>query len=607
MPIITKNLLHVNRFLIKNFINFINLSESKIQFQHGVGSSLTGAWHEAISDDLMSRMDSAQNKNEGIYLIPNKSLSRKSSGVLDCSNLFFDIDLKENPQYKSGKEISDVLIKYATSPNCPLRFNCIVTSIGGPHGYIHVTDMAKTSYKDIWSAVANIIRLDIGLKLDRAVSTPNHPIRLPGSFHNKDINNPVEVGLVKITSQSMTMNEIYEALSSKVGVSEKAHESYARKNTNNNNKSIPPLGTPNSLTSLSNISQYISYIRDNIRVDIEYNKIRDKYMFKSNEELFLYINSLDMKDMFDLGTSKNVKCVFHDDRKESAVVYNGADDNSWLYYCHSSNCPMHGRALNNIQMISALCGVSVSEIIKQLSDAVGLFTGNEQYHKEVNKLISNQNVWFDLTDQDNYPALKKLLKKHRSSIHDLIKYQLDRSQPVEMYYKGKALTFLSNRHFGRIIDVDKGTANRLFNTLSQLGLIQKVFIEDVPTSFAETSKTLAQQFIGHNEISYYVMPEYNEQTLKQAEAIARKLLNCTITVSSLSCKAIVNNLGIEAAKKTYVINDDVKCLFYNQETGEQFFFLSQGKAMFPVVFDEFITKEVGAEFDREKYLRAGPI
>lgn len=601
MPILTNNLLHVNRFTIKNFINFINLSESKIQFQHGIGSNLTGAWYEKLSDDLMCRMDYAQNKNEGIYLIPNKSLSRKSSGVIDCSNLFFDIDLKDNPSYKSGQDITNALLKYATSLNCLLRFNCIVTSVGGPHGYIRVTDMAKTSYKDIWKAIANIIRLDTGLILDRAVSTPNHPIRLPGSYHNKGINNPVEVHLVKIDNQPMTMSEIYEALSSKITPTENSSKNDSFKKPNNNNESIPPI----SLISISNISQYIYYIRDNIKQDIEYNKIRDKYVFKSNEDLFLYLNNLDMKDMFDLGASKSVNCIFHDDRKESAVVYRGSDDNSWLYYCHSSNCPMHGRALNNVQMISALCGVTISEFIKQLSKEVGIFTGNEQYHKEINKLISNQNTWFDVSDED-YPALNKLLKKHRNSVYDLIKYQLDRSQPVEMYYKGKALTFLSNRHFGRIIGADKGTANRLFNLLSQLGLIMKVFIEDVPTSFAETSKTLAQQFIGHNEISYYVMPEFNEQTLKQAEAIANKLLKCTITMSSLSCKNIVNNLGIEAAKRTYIINDEFKCLFYNQDTGEQFFFLSQGKAMFPVVFDEFIMKEGSEEFNKEQYLRAGP-
>ncbi len=598
MPILTKNLLHVNRFTIKNFINLLNLSESKIQFQYGIGSKLFGAWHETLSDDLFARMDYAQFQGNGIYLIPNKSISRKSSGVLDYSNLFFDIDLKDNPKYKSGKEIADVLLNYATSSNCPIKFNCIVTSVGGPHGYIRVTDASKNSYKDIWKAVANIIRVDTGLILDRAVSTPNHPIRLPGSYHNKDINNPVEVSLVKINNQSMTVGEIYEVLKSKILPSENSSKINTLKNTNNNNESIPPI-------SIHNISKYIIYIRDSICREREYNHIRDKYMFKDYTELFGYINNLDMKDMFDLGATKSAKCIFHDDRKESAVVYNGSDDGSWLYYCHSSNCPMHARALNNTQMISALCNVTISDFIRQLSVEAKIFTGNEQYNKELNKLATNQNAWFDLEASD-YPALTKLLKKNKATIHDLINYQINRSQPVDLYYKGKSLTFLSNRHFGRLTNKDKGTANRLFNLLGQLGLIQKVFIDDVPTSFAETSKTLAQQFIGHNEISYYVMPEFNEQTLKSAEAIASKLLNCTITISSLSCEKIVNNLGIEAAKKTYVINDDIKCLFYNQDTDEEFFFISSGKSTFPVEFKNFMMKEDNEEFNKERYLRAGP-
>jgi len=600
MTILTQNLLHVNRESIKIFINKINLSESRIQFQHGIGSNITGAWAESLSESLFLRMDKAQSNGEGVYLIPNKTTSRKQNDVLDYSNLFFDIDLKDNPTYKSGADISNVLIKYASSNSCPIRFNCIVNSVGGPHGYIQVTDLSKTSYKDVWSAIANIIRFDTGLVLDRAVSTPNHPIRLPGSFHNKDINNPVEVTLVTFNNQPMVKDEIFKSLVLRFIPSENSSKNSPLKKTNNNNKSNTPI-SPSPIS----ISQYISYIQDNIIHDIEYNKIRDKYIFKSNQDLFLYINSLDMNDMFDLGASKSVKCIFHEDRKESAVVYRGADDNSWLYYCHSSNCAMHGRALNNIQIICKLCNVSVSDFVKQLCSVVKIFTGNEEYYCEINKLIGNQNTWFDLNGAD-YPAINKLLKKNKSTIHDLIKYQIDKSQPVELYYKGKALTFLSNRYFGSIIGKDKGTANRLFNLLGQLGLIQKVFIEDVPTSFAETSKELAQQFIGHNEISYYVMPEYNEQTLKQAEAIARKLINCTVTVSTLSCKTIVNNLGIEAAKRTYVIDDDVKCMFYNQDTGEEFFFITQGKAMFPVVFDDFKTKELSAEFDKERYLRAGP-
>lgn len=200
----------------------------------------------------------------------------------------------------------------------------------------------------------------------------------------------------------------------------------------------------------------------------------------SFNEIYERLLTIDMNKL--LKSSKNLRCLFHDDHNPSASIFTGKSGHS-IFHCHSSNCGVSVDFIGVVMLI--LKKDSRVETFNWLLENLDL------YPTHFRKLKEESKVFFDTLEsmEDKlFRTIKNYLEEMRR-IYDalLLDVQfLDYSKgSLTCIMSGEQLAKKMSSYYGDECVSSVGKWNKLLSFMTFIGLIKKLDDDDIPIDMLE--------------------------------------------------------------------------------------------------------------------------
>lgn len=294
----------------------------------------------------------------------------------------------------------------------------------------------------------------------------------------------------------------------------------------------------------------VGVMRNLLNVDtdkeiISYNSIT--IQLKSQEELYKYINSIDLEQY--LGVSGTFNCILpeHNNQPSTANIYT-TSDGTQVYKCYEC-----GRAYTIVSITEKLAKCKRSEAIEFIKKVYGIELIQSNWVMEQKQLMIDSANYLDSDDfKITFPELSKLIKTRKHHIKAML---LHFSQYVndDMRINGKPYFYAS---YDTLIDVCGIKGNR--NTLSQsltlfalLNMVTKLQIEDIPEKELNKAREIAARYGQRKLTGFYSFDEYGTILLEDSEDIAKTLKENNFTFKALSREYVLRTFSVQLADKVY--------------------------------------------------------
>ena len=295
---------------------------------------------------------------------------------------------------------------------------------------------------------------------------------------------------------------------------------------------------------------------DNTSVTLVFSPPQTPTIFKDKDEMLDYIKKIDLMEF--LGVYKNnIKCFFHDDSNPSAGISKNETTGHWIFTCQSSNCKFNSNTI--IGVVKELAHCSKIEAIKFIQNVYNIEFKNEWLIKQKN--ILNSNIEFLLGNEmrDNYPNLHKILQnkvKRLITIHEIAIEHLDDKKTT---INGNPIFFMSLSYLAQKVEISNlDTISKDIGLFTYFYLIEKLDNKSIPKDMLDTANWHAkkkarglgkERFKYH--ISFYSIPQFNEDLLCQTEKLAIDFRDKNITIKGFSRELLFRTFGKDVAERVY--------------------------------------------------------
>lgn len=206
----------------------------------------------------------------------------------------------------------------------------------------------------------------------------------------------------------------------------------------------------------------------------------------SFNEIYERLLTIDMDKLFK--SSKNLRCLFHDDHNPSASIFIGKNGHS-IFHCHSSNCDV---SVNFIEVVMLILEKdSRVETFNWLLENLDLYPTHFQKLKEESKVL------FDTLESMKdklFRTIRNYLEEMRR-VYDVLLSDVnffdDSKESVTCILSGEQLAKKMSSYYGKTYDIDK--CNKLLSFMTFIGLIKKLDDEDVPLKMLEYLNKLKEE------------------------------------------------------------------------------------------------------------------
>lgn len=170
------------------------------------------------------------------------------------------------------------------------------------------------------------------------------------------------------------------------------------------------------------------------------------------------------------------------------------------------------------------------------------------------ELISNNTLL-----AKKYEYLYKIIKKRTRYLYHFINYSRDK---IVNYRRlgGNHIFFVSNRYLARRYKGHSSTWNRNINIFVLLGLINKHYVNSISPGMVtrkairlqkEKSKKLNVNKDTIKPINFYTIPLFDDDLLKQANDIAKVMIDSNFRVNGFNKIWIIKTFGVSKANKVF--------------------------------------------------------
>lgn len=206
----------------------------------------------------------------------------------------------------------------------------------------------------------------------------------------------------------------------------------------------------------------------------------------SFNEIYERLLTIDMNKL--LKSSKNLRCLFHDDHNPSASIFTGKSGHS-IFHCHSSNCGVSVDFIGVVMLI--LKKDSRVETFNWLLENLDLYPTHFRKLKEESKVL------FDTLESMKdklFRTIRNYLEEMRR-VYDVLLSDVnffdDSKESVTCILSGEQLAKKMSSYYGKTYDIDK--CNKLLSLMTFIGLIKKLDDEDVPLKMLEYLNRLKEE------------------------------------------------------------------------------------------------------------------
>ena len=206
----------------------------------------------------------------------------------------------------------------------------------------------------------------------------------------------------------------------------------------------------------------------------------------SFNEIYERLLTIDMNKL--LKSSKNLRCLFHDDHNPSASIFTGKTGHS-IFHCHSSNCGVSVDFIGVVMLI--LKKDSRVETFNWLLENLDLYPTHFQKLKEESKVLFDT---LESMEDKLFRTIRNYLEEMRH-VYDILLSDVnffdDSKESVTCILSGEQLAKKMSSYYGKAYDIDK--CNKLLSFMTFIGLIKKLDDEDVPLKMLEYLNRLKEE------------------------------------------------------------------------------------------------------------------
>lgn len=200
----------------------------------------------------------------------------------------------------------------------------------------------------------------------------------------------------------------------------------------------------------------------------------------SFNEIYERLLTIDMNKL--LKSSKNLRCLFHDDHNPSASIFTGKSGHS-IFHCHSSNCGVSVDFIGVVMLI--LKKDSRVEAFNWLLENLDLYPTHFRKLKEESKVLFDT---LESMEDKLFRTIKNYLEEMRR-VYDtlLLDVQfLDYSKgSLTCIMSGEQLAKKMSFYYGEESVSSVGKWNKLLSFMTFIGLIKKLDDDDIPMDMLE--------------------------------------------------------------------------------------------------------------------------
>jgi len=297
--------------------------------------------------------------------------------------------------------------------------------------------------------------------------------------------------------------------------------------------------------------------------------------FNNDAEFWYYVYRINMAELLELKHPKSFRCLFHDDNKPSASVYQN-EDGVWLYKCHSKCKMPNGNplTLNNKQLIEKLGNFkSEYKAIKFIKDIYNLSIKETEWSIEQKANLDSiiykldMNIFSELCPQTNKNI--RYVKELFSVMVHIAKDNVYGENYTNS--DGDIVFFVSLTDLAKQMNVSLNHINRISQRLSVLiyhDLVRKLDDEKIPEMMLKKAQAISIDKKYPKRVNFYAIPSWILEHLSNVEIQGVKWKNNGYTVKGASYEMYYRGEGLEVAQNIYPQHKKVKEKEIDFETGE---------------------------------------
>lgn len=275
------------------------------------------------------------------------------------------------------------------------------------------------------------------------------------------------------------------------------------------------------------------------------------FIAKNREEVFEFIDNIDLADFLGIDNPKSFQCIIHKDEHPSAGIIKSLDGKETdIYNCLSSNCRFSGGI---IQVVEKLARCNKSTAINFIKEVYGIKLIQSEWQKEQIELLE-LNKYYLLSGKMEYvhPELWKLIKPRLSKLNSFLDLAINNIYDEELSYNDLPVFWVSNSYLKTIFDTNSmETVNKTITLFALLNIISKLPEENIPEKMLTKAKSeMAKK--GFKKLpNHYQIPSYDVNTLEKSEEHAKILFDNNFSMKGISREWVLRTFGEEVANIVY--------------------------------------------------------
>lgn len=234
---------------------------------------------------------------------------------------------------------------------------------------------------------------------------------------------------------------------------------------------------------------------------------------KSDNELYNYINSIDLESY--LGIYGKVNCILpeHEDHNAQAHIYT-TDNGTPVYKCFGCN-----RSFTITSITEKLAKCPWHKAVNFIKRVYNIELVQSNWVMEQKQLMIDSANYLDSEDfKITFPELNKLIKTRKHHIKALL---LHFSQYItdDMEINGKPFFYASYKTLMDVCDI-KGNQNTLSQSITLFALVNmitKMPVEDIPEKELNRAKEIAAKYNLKKLTGFYSFEEYGTMLFEESE------------------------------------------------------------------------------------------
>lgn len=276
-------------------------------------------------------------------------------------------------------------------------------------------------------------------------------------------------------------------------------------------------------------------------------KETNKILCINKQEVYNYINSIDLCEFTNIYGTINCILPEHDDGTPSAHIYE-TDNGTQIYKCFG--CKARYTIISLVEKLAKCKRIKAINFIKQIYNIE--LQQTEWQREQLEILDTNIELLLSEEFKEIYPQLHSLIRTRKSNLIALNNFAKMNVKDEDFSVDDNPLFFVS---LNSLMDVfgskDKTKVSQSITLFTLLSLLNKIPHDQLPEETLKKAKHISAKYKHKKLVNFYSIDSYGVNSLEESNKIAMVLKEHNISLKGLSREYLLRTFGADFTNKVF--------------------------------------------------------